>query len=64
MNESGYCNGALNIGGRLDYQLIKVVDNYQGNGETYLTFVHSYAAAPLFLFERKSKNSIRFYRGI
>ena len=31
-NESGDCNGALRVGGRLDYQLIEVVDNYQGDG--------------------------------
>jgi len=31
-NESGDCNGALRVGGRLDYRLIEVVDNYQGDG--------------------------------
>ena len=31
-NESGDCNGALRIGGRLDYQLIEMVENYHGNG--------------------------------
>ncbi len=31
-NESGDCNGALRVGGRLDYKLIEVVDNYQGDG--------------------------------
>ncbi len=31
-NESGDCNGALRVGGRLDYQLIENVDSYQRNG--------------------------------
>ncbi len=31
-NESGDCNGALRVGGQLDYQLIENVDSYQGNG--------------------------------
>ena len=31
-NESGDCNGALRVGGRLDYKLVEVVDNYQGDG--------------------------------
>ncbi len=28
----GDCNGALRVGGRLDYQLIENVDSYQRNG--------------------------------
>jgi hypothetical protein len=31
-NASGDCNGALRVGGRLDYQIIENVDDYQGNG--------------------------------
>jgi len=31
-NESGDCHGALRVGGRLDYQIIEVVDNYLGDG--------------------------------
>jgi len=31
-NAPGDCNGALRVGGRLDYRLIEVVDHYQGNG--------------------------------
>jgi len=31
-NESGDCNGALRVGGNLDYQLIETVEDYQGNG--------------------------------
>ncbi len=31
-NESGDCNGALRVGGRLDYRLIEQVDDYRGKG--------------------------------
>ncbi len=31
-NASGDCNGTLRVGGRLDYRLTEVVDNYQGDG--------------------------------
>jgi len=31
-NESGDCNGALRVGGRLDYKLIEQVNEYQGEG--------------------------------
>ena len=31
-NKAGDCNGALRVGGRLDYQLVENVIDYRGNG--------------------------------
>jgi hypothetical protein len=31
-NASGDCNGALRVGGNLDYRLTGLVDHYQGEG--------------------------------